>query len=91
IVYWTASGTKSERRVALTLNDRYMNKIESIDYDSEKLEVIEEDDPRDMATRVLRIRPKSFDQAYRGSIIVKASGKGGRKAESRILAIVRPK
>jgi hypothetical protein len=91
IVYWTPSGSKSERQVALTLDDRYVDKIEKIEYDREKLNVVEEQDPSGKATRILRITPKSFDTVYRGAITIKASGKDGRKADTRVMAFVQPK
>ena len=88
IVYWTPSGTKSERQVALTLDKRYVDKIEKIEYDREKLDVVEETDPSGNATRILRIKPNSYDTLYRGTITIKASGKDGRKADARIMVFV---
>lgn len=90
IVYWTATGAKSERRVAITLDKRYIDKIDKIEYDHDKLEVIEEEDPSGKATRILKITPKSYDALYRGAVTVKASGKDDRKAEARILTLVQP-
>lgn len=90
IVYWTPSSTKSARQTRITLDERYVDTIDSIDYDRKKLEVVEEADPSGKANRILRITPKSFDTLYRGTVTVKASGKDGRKAESRIMAFVQP-
>ncbi len=90
IVYWTPSGSKSDRQVSLTLDKRYVDTILEIDYDRSKLIVTEEDDPRGEADRILRITPKSFDALYRGTITVYAGGQDGRKAEARIHAFVQP-
>lgn len=90
VVYWSPTGSKTERRVTITLDERYMDSIREIDYDRNKLNVIEEEDPSGTATVILRITPKSFDELYRGSVIVSARGKGGRKAEAKILTLVQP-
>lgn len=90
IVYWTPSGSKSERRVTINLDARYVDRIQSITYDKSKLDVVEEKDPNGNATMVLKVTPKDYDSLYRGTIEVKASGKGGRKAEARIMALVQP-
>lgn len=90
VVYWSPSGTKNERRVSITLDERYVDSIQSIDYDSDKLNVVEEKDPSGKATRLLKITPKSYDELYRGAITVTAKGKEGRKAEAKILTLVQP-
>lgn len=90
VVYWNPSGSKNERRVAVTLDKRYVDEITSIDYDRNKLNVAEEKDPSGKATRLLRITPKSYDELYRGTITVTAKGKEGRKAEAKILTLVQP-
>ena len=90
IVYWTPTGSKSERRVTLTLDERYVDTIRGIEFDKRKLEVVEEKDPSGKASLILKITPKSFDALYRGTITIQASGKDGRKAEGRILALVQP-
>ncbi|MFO8027773.1 MAG: DUF1573 domain-containing protein [Opitutales bacterium] len=90
IVYWTPSSGKTERRIALTLDERYVETIDKIEYDREHLEVVDEADPKGEASRILRITPKSFDATYRGTITVKASGEDGQKAEARIMAFVQP-
>ena len=90
IVYWSASSSQSERRVAITLDARYVDKILKIEYDRNKLNVVEEKDPEGKATRILRITPESYDSQYRGTITVHASGKGGRKAEARVMVFVQP-
>lgn len=90
IVYWSPTSSKSERRVTVTLDERYIDRILSIDYDNKKLYVIEEQDASGKATRVLRITPKSYDALYRGTITIKASGKDGRKAEAKVMTFVQP-
>lgn len=90
IVYWTPSSSKTARQIRLTLDPRYLDSIDRIDYDASKLDVVEEADPSGKANRILRITPKSFDTLYRGTITVKASGKDGRKEEERVMAFVQP-
>jgi hypothetical protein len=90
IVYWNPSSSKSERRVAITLDKRYVDKILRVEYDRSKLDVTEEEDPAGKATRLLRIAPKSYDSQFRGTVKVIAIGKDGRKAEARIHAFVQP-
>ncbi|PXA02948.1 hypothetical protein DDZ13_14265 [Coraliomargarita sinensis] len=90
VVYWSPSGSKSERRVTVTLDERYVDSIQSIGYDSDKLNVVEEKAPGDNASRTLRITPKSYDELYRGTVVVKAKRKDGRSAETQILTLVQP-
>lgn len=90
IVYWTPTSSKSGRQVALTLDERYVDTIVKIEYDREKLDVVEEADPKKKAHRILRITPKSFDALYRGTITVKAIGKDNQRAEAKIMTFVQP-
>jgi hypothetical protein len=90
IVYWNPSSSKTERRVAITLDEDYVDKILRIEYDRDQLNVTEEEDPAGKATLLLRIAPKSYDTQYRGMVTVFASGKNGRKAEARIHAFIQP-
>jgi len=89
-VYWTPSGSKSERLVRIKLDQRYVDQIVEIEYDRSELVIVEEDDPKGEAARLLRITPKSYDDPYRGMITVIASGSKGRKAEARIHTFVQP-
>jgi hypothetical protein len=90
IVYWTPSSAETARQVTLTLDKRYVQKIEAIEYDRRKLEVAEEADPSGKASRILRIKPKSFDTLYRGTITIKAEGRDGRKEETKVMALIQP-
>ena len=90
VVYWTPSGAKTARQVTLTLDKRYVQKIEKIEYDRDKLQVVEEADPGGTASRILRIKPKSFDTLYRGTIKIKAEGRDGRKEEAKVMVFVQP-
>lgn len=90
IVYWNPSSARTERRVAVTLDERYVDKIIRIEYDNTQLEVVDEADPNGQATRLLHITPKSFDAQYRGMVKVIAVGKGGRKAEAQVMVFVQP-
>ena len=90
IIYWRPTGQTGERRVQLNLDERYVHKIDSIEYDRTKLNVIVEEDPTGESTRILRVSPISLDETYRGSITVYTSGRDGRKADARIHAFVQP-
>ena len=90
IIYWSPTGSKTERQLRLTLDERYVDEIVEIDYDRSKLNVITEEDPKGKATKILRVTPKSYEELYRETITVFASGPDGRKAEARIHALVQP-
>jgi hypothetical protein len=91
IVYWNAQSSKSERRVRLNLDERYINEILEIDYDRTQLSLTEEaGDPKTKTDRFLVIEPKSYDTLYRGTITIYGSGPDGRKAETRVHAFVQP-
>ena len=91
IVYWKEGSAKSARRIQLTLDSNYIDKITHIDYDTARLRVTEE--PSKLGTgvaKVLIVEPKSYDLPYRGAITVYGSGPGGRKAETRVHTFVQP-
>jgi hypothetical protein len=90
IVYWNPSTSKTERRIRITLDKRYVDEIRSIDYDRDLLTVVEETDPDGKADRILRIRPKSFKTQTRETVLIKARGKDGMTAEARLHVFVQP-
>ena len=90
IVYWNPSTSKTERRIRITLDKRYVDEIRSIDYDRDLLSVVEETDPDGKADRILRIRPKSFKTQTRETVLIKARGKDGITAEARLHVFVQP-
>ncbi|HBR93640.1 MAG TPA: hypothetical protein DEA90_05690 [Opitutae bacterium] len=91
IVYWSPSSSKTERRVQLSLDEQYMDKILRIDYDESRLTITEEPGEANKGIqRVLVIEPKDYDTLYRGTITVHASGPNNRKAETRIHTFVQP-
>jgi hypothetical protein len=90
IVYWNPRTSKNKRTVQLILDKRYVNEIESIEYDHSQLTVTEEADPNGKAERILHVRPKSFDVQIRETITVNTRGPDGMKAEARILLFVQP-
>ena len=90
IVYWTSNVSKTERTITVTLDERYVDSIRKIEYDRNKLNVVEEKDPGGIAAVILRITPKSYDELYRGTITIEARGKGGRKAEAKVMTLVQP-
>lgn len=91
IVYWSAQSSRSERKVRISLDERYIDKILRVDYDRTKLTVTEEPgDPKTKVDRVLIVEPKDYDTLYRGTITVSGIGPEGRKAEARVHAFVQP-
>lgn len=90
IVYWSPTNSKTARTVTVKLDPRYVNQIDGIDYDAEKLEVILEPAEKDATTRVLRILPRSFDTLQRETLTIRASGPDRRKAEAKIQSLVQP-
>ncbi|MEO0508944.1 MAG: DUF1573 domain-containing protein [Verrucomicrobiota bacterium] len=90
LIYWSPSGTKTARQIKIALDKRYVNKITKIEFDEDRLEVIEEEDPQGKVSRILSVKPKSFDFAYRGTITVFAKGPDEQEAEARIHAILQP-
>jgi hypothetical protein len=90
IVYWNNRASKSPRSIAVTLDKRYLDEILRIDYDRTSLSIVEKEDPKGEATRILEITPKSYENSYRGAITVYAQGAEGRTAEARIHAFVQP-
>ena len=90
IVYWSPKSSKTDRKVAVTLDDRYVTEIEKIDYDKNKLEVVVEKAPGKTKDLILKITPHAFDALQRETITIYASGPNGRKAQARILSLVQP-
>jgi hypothetical protein len=91
IVYWNSQSAKTPRQVRLTLDERFIDEIVEIVYESERLTITEEaGDAPGAAARVLVVEPTSYDEMYRGTIIVRGLGPGGRKAETRLHVFVQP-
>lgn len=91
IVYWTPSSNPTPRRVAITLDPKYVQRITHVEYDATQLTVSEKEDPQGRADMLLEVSPKSFEQTYRGMITIHAEGNDGRQAQSRIHAMVQPR
>lgn len=90
IVYWTPASAKTERRITVTLDKRYVDTITDIEYDENKLSIIEEEPASGDASLILSVTPKAYDVLYRGNIVIKAKGKDGRTAEIKAMAFVQP-
>jgi len=91
IVYWSPESSKTPRRIRLSLDERYIDKILRIDYDRSQLKVTEEPgDPKTKVERVLIVEPKDYNTLYRGTITIYGSGPKGRKVETRVHAFVQP-
>lgn len=90
IVYWTPASSKTERRITVTLDKRYLDTITDIEYDETKLNITEEEPASGDASLILSVTPKSYDELYRGNIVIKAKGKDGRTAEIKAMAFNQP-
>ena len=91
LVYWKKDSAKSARRIQLTLNPDYIDKILRVEYDSGRLNVTEENNKYKFgADRVLIVEPRSYDMPYRGTITVYGSGPEGREANTRMHVFVQP-
>lgn len=90
IVYWNETTSKTARQIRIILDERYVDTISHIEYDHSLLTITEETDPDGKANRILRILPKSFDAQTRETVVVKARGKDGMKAEARLHIFVQP-
>ena len=90
IVYWNPSTARSERRVRIKLDKRYISEITSIEYDRSTLTITAESDPDGRVDRILRILPKSFETQIRESVLIHARGADGMKAEARLHIFVQP-
>jgi hypothetical protein len=89
VVYWNASSAPTERNVQLVLDARYVDSIEAINYDAEKITLIREPGSDVNSGFVLRILPKSFDQVLRETITITAQGPAN-KADTKVLVFVQP-
>jgi len=91
IVYWSPTSSKSERRVRVTLDKKYIDEILRIEYDHAQLKVTEEaGDPEKGIDRTLLIEPKDYSKLYRGTITIYGGGPQDRKAESRLHVFGQP-
>ncbi|MGJ8638345.1 MAG: DUF1573 domain-containing protein [Opitutaceae bacterium] len=90
IIYWNKESTKTERTVRIQLDKRYVDQISEILYNDDRLILTREPDPADKDKEMLRILPKSFDSVMRESIVIKATGKEGADAETRLHIFVQP-
>jgi hypothetical protein len=90
IVYWNPNSSKTQRSIKLVLDKRYVNEIESIEYDRSLLTLTEESDPTGKADRILRVIPKSFDVSIRETITVHTRGADGMTGDARIHLFVQP-
>jgi len=91
IVYWSSESSKTERRVRITMDEQYIDKIDRIEYDRSQLTITEEPgDPETGTDRVLIVKPKDFNTLYRGSITIYGSGPEGRKTDIRVHTFVQP-
>lgn len=91
VVYWNKGSTQSGRSIRLTLDDRYIDSIERIDYDRNSIQLVDKPaEPGTDVDRVLTITPKSFDKLIRGTVTIYGSGPNGRKAETRVHVFVQP-
>jgi hypothetical protein len=90
LVYWNPSSSKTERQIRIKLDKRYVSEIISIEYDHSVLTITEEVDPDGKADRILHIKPKSFKTQTRETVVIKARGEEGMKADARLHVFVQP-
>lgn len=91
IVYWSAESSKTPRRVNITMDEQYIDKITRIDYDRSQLKITEEaGNPETGVDRVLVVESLDYNTLYRGSITIYGEGPEGRKNDIRIHAFVQP-
>ncbi|HAV12969.1 MAG TPA: hypothetical protein DCX06_05675 [Opitutae bacterium] len=90
IIYWNADSAKTERKVRVSLDPRYVNEITEISYNRKTLDLVDTEDPTDSSKRVIQITPKSFSHVLRETIVIKAKGENGQSAESRLHVFVQP-
>jgi hypothetical protein len=90
LVYWNPSTSKTERQIRITLDKRYVSEISSIEYDHSLLTITEETDPEGKVDRILHILPESFKTQTRETVLVKARGQDGMKAQARLHIFVQP-
>ncbi len=90
IVYWKPGSQQTERNVRITLDKRYVDTISNIEYNRERITLVEEADPSGKADRVLRVLPKNFDAPLRDTIVVHAQNKDGERGQARIHVFVQP-
>lgn len=90
IVYWSPTSSKTHRQVRVSLDERYMQQIELVDFNEDRLTVLVEQNPEDPNGRILKITPHSFDELQRETIRIRASGPNNRTAEAKIHALIQP-
>jgi hypothetical protein len=91
LIYWNSTSSKTPRRVGISLEEKYVDEIERIEYDQSQLIVTEEPGAPDSDENfVLVIEPKDYEKNYRGSITIYATGSDGRKANTRLHTFVQP-
>ncbi len=90
IVYWNNRSSQTKRSVRVKLDERYVDAIDTIDYDAStlSLERAEGDKP---GTYTLEVLPLSFDTTMRQTVTVRAvETDGERVAEGRLHVFVQP-
>lgn len=90
IVFWSPKSSKTSRQVVVTLDERYVEDIEKIEFDESQIEVVVEENPEKTNSLTLKVTPRSFDSLQRETITIHASGPDGRKAQTRIQTLVQP-
>jgi len=90
ILYWKSGSLQTEQQIHLALDRRYMDRLTAVDYDRQRLTVIQESDPDGKVDFILRVTPKRFDASLRDTIVIHASGPDGLRADARIHVFVQP-
>jgi hypothetical protein len=89
ILYWAPDSLKKENVIAVDLDNRYINSIDTIAYDPLRLNVTRVEDPKKRADFLLRVSPLNYNLPLRDVILIRGKDKNGSPAEARIQVSVR--
>lgn len=90
IVYWNRTSSKTKRQVSITLDERFVNEISSIEYDASLLTITEKAHSENKSGRILEILPVSFETQLRQSVQIQARGPDDMTAEVKLRVFVQP-
>ncbi|NCG08227.1 MAG: DUF1573 domain-containing protein [Verrucomicrobia bacterium] len=90
ILYWAPNSLKTPETVNVDLDERFIESIDSIQYDPMRLDVTREADPKNRVDFLLRVVPLNFNLPLRDVIIIRGKDKFGVPTEARIQVTIRP-
>lgn len=90
IVYWNSKTSKTPRTIEVSLNDQYIDKLDSIEFDA-ALVSVERVVSQDNASHFqLIVEPVDYSQPLRHSIEIKCQSKSGDPVSSKVHAFAHP-